>query len=399
MLENVKMWTEGVAVEYDALTQIANIAGLPIIASHVAIMPDVHLGKGATVGSVIPTRNAIIPAAVGVDIGCGMCAVRLNLKDKDLPNNLKKVREEIEKAVPVGFDFHKEEVKMFHDGLTGIKLHNQVKQLREDFAKLEIMDKIGRLDVPRVWGQVGTLGGGNHFIELCLDENKDVWLMLHSGSRNVGKTIGETAINMAKEIAEKIDRKLPDKALAWLDDGTPEFDMYMQGLLWAQRYAALNREVMMHLTLKAVQTHFKPSLETTAELVNCHHNYAQIETLPTGENVWITRKGAVSARQGEMGIIPGSMGAKSFIVSGKGNVDSHCSCSHGAGRRHSRGEAKRRFTLEDLEKQTNGVECRKDRGVLDEIPSAYKDIDKVMEAQKDLVDIVHTLRQVVCIKG
>lgn len=399
MLENVKMWTEGVAVEYDALTQIANIAGLPIIASHVAIMPDVHLGKGATVGSVIPTRNAIIPAAVGVDIGCGMCAVRLNLTDKDLPNNLKKVREAIEEAVPVGFDFHKEEVKMFHDGLTGIKLHNQVKKLREDFGKLEIMNKIGQLDVPRVWGQVGTLGGGNHFIELCLDENKDVWVMLHSGSRNVGKTIGETAINMAKEIAEKIDRKLPDKALAWLDDGTEEFKMYMNGLLWAQRYAALNREVMLHLTLKALQTRFKPSLETTAEMVNCHHNYAQIEQLPNGENVWITRKGAVSARLGEMGIIPGSMGAKSFIVSGKGNVDSHCSCSHGAGRRHSRGEAKRRFTIEDLAKQTDGVECRKDHGVLDEIPGAYKDIDKVMAAQKDLVDIVHTLKQVLCVKG
>lgn len=398
MNDKIKMWTEGVHVELAALDQLANIASLPILAGHVAVMPDVHLGKGATVGSVIPTRNAIIPAAVGVDIGCGMCAVRLNVKDRDLPNKLFKVREAIEDAVPVGFNFHSDVVSTYHDGLKGIQLYHQMKKLRDDFRELAIISHVGQLDMDRVWRQLGTLGGGNHFIEICVDESRDVWVMLHSGSRNVGKTIGETAINMAKEIAAKVDRKLPDKSLAWLDDGTPEFDMYIDGLHWAQNYALINREVMLHLVLQALA---KPlgKFETTGEVVNCHHNYAREEILPSGEKAWVTRKGAVSARKDEMGIIPGSMGAKSYIVKGKGHEDAYCSCSHGAGRQYSRGEAKRRFGLSDILDQTAGVECRKDKGIIDELPKAYKNIDKVMDAQKDLVDKVHTLKQVVCVKG
>ena len=399
MPDNVKMWTQNVPVEYDALTQIANMASLPILAGHIAVMPDVHVGIGATVGTVIPTRNAIIPAAVGVDIGCGMCAIRLSIKADDLPNKLLKVRTAIESAVPVGFNAHDDTISTYHDGIEGINLYRKMKTLRDEFRDLAIIDKVTEFKADNVWKQLGTLGGGNHFIEVCIDENQDVWVVLHSGSRNVGNRIGSVAIAMAKEIALKVDRTLPDKALAWLDDGTPEFDMYIAGLNWAQNYAAINREVMMHIVLQTLHNELPRQFETTAELVNCHHNYAREEIMPDGSKAWVTRKGAVSALKGEMGIIPGSMGAKSFIVSGKGNVDSYSSCSHGAGRQHSRGAAKKRFTREDLIKQTAGVECRKDTGVLDEIPKAYKDIDKVMEAQKDLVDIVHTLKQVLCVKG
>jgi tRNA-splicing ligase RtcB len=275
---------------------------------------------------------------------------------------------------------------------------NASKKLDARYEKLAILDVIGKYDHKRVFNQLGTLGGGNHFIELCLDESNVVWIMLHSGSRNIGKTIGETAIHMAREIAERKERGLRDKDLAWLDEGTVEFDMYVEGLRWAQDYAMQNRALMMHAVLLALREEFGRDIATFDTAIQCHHNYANVEE-HFGQQVWVTRKGAVSARAGELGIIPGSMGAKSFIVRGKGNADSYCSCSHGAGRRLSRGAAKRAYTLADLEAQTAGVECRKDEGVLDEIPGAYKDIDTVMAAQTELVEVVHTLKQVMCIKG
>jgi tRNA-splicing ligase RtcB (3'-phosphate/5'-hydroxy nucleic acid ligase) len=397
-LNNVRAWTNGVEVEHEAGAQVKNIASLPIIAGHVAIMPDVHLGKGATVGAVIPTRGAIIPAAVGVDIGCGMCAVRTSLTANDLPDSLGKIRSAIEARVPVGFEMHNKPVSTQREGLFGIALKRKGDELHDRYEDLRIMDRVGKFDHKRVWNQLGTLGGGNHFVELCLDEKDDVWIMLHSGSRNVGKTIGETAIGMARESAIKHDRRLPDRDLAWLDEGSPQFDEYVQGLRWAQDYAAHNRNLMLHAILKSLRDEFERDIGTAEHAVNCHHNYSSIEE-HFDKQVWITRKGAVSARAGELGIIPGSMGARSFIVRGKGNADAYRSCSHGAGRRLSRGAAKRQFTVDDLRKQTAGVECRKDAGVLDEIPGAYKDIDAVMAAQADLVQIEHTLKQVMCIKG
>ena len=397
-LNNVRAWTNGVEVEHEAAAQVKNIASLPIVAGPVAIMPDVHLGKGATVGAVIPTRGAIIPAAVGVDIGCGMCAVRTSLTANDLPDSLGKIRSAIEARVPVGFEMHNKPVSTQREGLFGIALKRKGDELHDRYEDLRIMDRVGKFDHKRVWNQLGTLGGGNHFVELCLDEKDDVWIMLHSGSRNVGKTIGETAIGMARELAIKHDRRLPDRDLAWLDEGSPQFDEYVQGLRWAQDYAAHNRNLMLHAILKSLGDEFERDIGTAEHAVNCHHNYSSIEE-HFGEQVWITRKGAVSARAGELGIIPGSMGARSFIVRGKGNADAYHSCSHGAGRRLSRGAAKRQFTVDDLRKQTAGVECRKDAGVLDEIPGAYKNIDAVMAAQADLVQIEHTLKQVMCIKG
>jgi len=397
-LQNVRAWTEGVEVEFDAIQQIKNIAGLPIVAGHVAIMPDVHLGKGTTVGSVIPTRSAVIPASVGVDIGCGMAAVRTSLKAGDLPDSLGGLRSAIEHRVPVGFSMHARPVSTHGDGPIGIVLKRHNEELYRRYDELRILKRVGKYDHRRVWLQIGTLGGGNHFIELCLDEEDRVWVMLHSGSRNVGKTIGETAISMAREIALKLDRHLPDRDLAWLDEGTVAFDEYIEGLRWAQDYATHNRALMMHSVLKVLASEFGRDVATDEEAVTCHHNYASLEE-HLGERVWITRKGAVSARAGELGIIPGSMGARSFIVRGKGNADSYCFCSHGAGRRMSRGAAKRTYSLDDLHAQTAGVECRKDLGVLDEIPGAYKDIDTVMAAQADLVEVVHTLKQVMCIKG
>jgi len=397
-IDNLKSWTSGVDVEWDAIKQLRNIAELPILAGHVAVMPDVHLGKGATVGSVIPTKAAIIPAAVGVDIGCGMAAIRTEITAEQLPDSLGRLRSRIEKRVPVGFNHHDSPVNPLHDGLRGVALTNAGKKLALRYDGLKIHDVICKYDHQRVFHQLGTLGGGNHFIEVCLDESKGVWVMLHSGSRNIGKTIGETAIHMAREIAEAKERGLRDKDLAWLDEGTSEFDMYVEGLRWAQDYAAHNRALMMHAVLLALREEFGRDIATFENAVQCHHNYANVEE-HFGEQVWVTRKGAVSARRGELGIIPGSMGAKSFIVRGKGNKDAYCSCSHGAGRRLSRGAAKRTFTLGDLERQTAGVECRKDEGVLDEIPGAYKDIDAVMAAQSELVEVVHTLKQVMCIKG
>jgi tRNA-splicing ligase RtcB len=398
LMKNVQGWTEGVEVDHQALNQIRNIAGLPIVAGHVAIMPDVHLGRGATVGSVIPTRGAIIPAAVGVDIGCGMCAVRTDLTAYDLPASLASLRSAIEALVPVGFSMHGKEVNPTHEAAHGRVLKQRMDALFARFEKLSILQVLGKLDARKIWKQIGTLGGGNHFIELCLDEAGAVWVMLHSGSRNIGKTIGEAAIGMAREAAVKAGIALPDRDLAWLNEGTPEFHQYVEALQWAQDYAALNRDLMLFRVMRALRESLQREIGSTKEAINCHHNYATVEE-HFGSKVWITRKGAVSAREGQLGIIPGSMGAKSYIVRGKGNPLAYCSCSHGAGRRHSRGAAKRLFDLDALAAQTAGVECRKDEGVLDEIPGAYKDIDAVMAAQADLVSVEHTLKQVLCVKG
>jgi tRNA-splicing ligase RtcB len=398
LMKNVQGWTEGVELEWDAMQQIRNISGLPILAGHVAVMPDVHLGKGATVGTVIPTRGAIIPAAVGVDIGCGMAAVRTELQAHQLPESLLAVRHAFEAAVPVGFDCHDKEINPTSEGPHGRDLRTKMQALYARFERLAILAVLGRLDARRVWRQLCSLGGGNHFIELCLDEAGVVWVMLHSGSRNIGKTIGEAAIGMAREAAAAAGVALPDKDLAWLNEGTAEFSQYVEALQWAQDYAALNRELMLFRVLNALRATLGHQVKTTEQVVNCHHNYATVEE-HFGSKVWITRKGAVSAREGQLGIIPGSMGTRSYIVRGRGNPLSYCSCSHGAGRRMSRGAAKRMFDLEALASQTAGVECRKDSGVLDEIPGAYKDIDTVMAAQRDLVDVVHTLKQVLCVKG
>ncbi len=397
---NIKAWVRGVPVGDNAIEQLKNIASLPILGGHVAVMPDVHLGMGATVGSVIATKSAIIPAAVGVDIGCGMMAVRTSLSSADLPDSLRPLRRDIEKAVPVGFEFHKRPVfegKGKSPAITP-ELVARAKTLNERFDSLQIMAKVKRLNEGRMWSQLGTLGGGNHFIEICVSEDDEVWVMLHSGSRNVGKTFADVAIAMAKEKAERESRELPDKTLAWLGQGTAEFDMYVEALLWAQDYAALNRQFMMALVLDVMREHFGEKFSTHESAINCHHNYAQQEE-HFGRKMWITRKGAVSASQGTLGIIPGNMGARSFIVRGKGNPHSYHSCSHGAGRVLSRTKARAQYSAQDLADQTAGVECRKDRNVVDEIPAAYKDIDAVMAAQSDLVDVVAVLKQVVCVKG
>lgn len=398
LMKNVQGWTDGVEVDHQALNQIRKIAGLPIVAGHVAIMPDVHLGKGATVGSVIPTRGAIIPAAVGVDIGCGMCALRTDLSANDLPTSLSAMRSAIESLVPVGFTIHDKEMNPTHEAAHGRVLKQRMDALYARFETLSILQVLGQVDARRIWKQLGTLGGGNHFIELCLDEAGAVWVMLHSGSRNIGKTIGEAAIGMAREAAHKAGIGLADRDLAWLREGTPEFRQYVEALQWAQDYAALNRDLMLFRVTRAIRDTMGREIGSTKEAINCHHNYATVEE-HFGSKVWITRKGAVSAREGQLGIIPGSMGAKSYIVRGKGNPLAYCSCSHGAGRRHSRGAAKRLFDLDALAAQTAGVECRKDEGVLDEIPGAYKDIDAVMAAQGDLVSVEHALKQVLCVKG
>ena len=397
-MDNVRMWTQGVPVEEAAYQQIRNMAALPILGGHIAIMPDVHVGKGATVGAVIPTRGAIIPAAVGVDIGCGMVAVRTTLKASDLPDSLVAIRAQIERDVPVGFAAHDEPLR-----LEGRSAALGARQRRRDglarrYAALRIMERLGKYDPARVWRQLGTLGGGNHFIELCLDEQDAVWVMLHSGSRNVGNSIGVVAIATARRIAEREHRQLPDRDLAWLCEGTAEFDEYVEGLTWAQDYAALNRDLMLDLIVGALQRFFPGEVLVREAAVNCHHNYASLEE-HFGARLWITRKGAVSADSGQLGIIPGSMGTKSFIVRGKGNPAAYRSCSHGAGRRMSRSEARRRFTRADLAEQTTGVECRKDAKVIDELPAAYKDVDSVLLAQRDLVEIVHSLKQVLCVKG
>ncbi len=385
----VKIFTSD--VDPQALQQLKNMAALPFVYPHIAVMPDVHVGIGATVGSVIPSRGAIVPAAVGVDIGCGMNAVRLSLNARQLPDNPKALRTAIERAVPVGFDQHaRETVKA--SSLSA--LDAGIDRIVAKHPGLLKMLRQFRLTWAR---QLGTLGGGNHFIEICLDETDAVWVMLHSGSRGIGNCIGRYFIELARKDMSREYGHLPDKDLSYLVEGTQHFADYIEAVSWAQDYALLNRREMMRLVVEALKP-VLPPFELTREAINCHHNYVERES-HFGEEVYITRKGAISAREGQLGIIPGSMGAKSFIVRGKGNAESFCSCSHGAGRRMSRMEAKRRFSTQDMVEQTDGVECRKDKGVVDEIPAAYKDIDAVMAHQDDLVEVVHTLRQIVCVKG
>jgi tRNA-splicing ligase RtcB len=385
----VKVYTG--EIEPQARAQLVNISRLPIVHHHVAAMPDVHLGIGATVGSVIPTRRAIIPAAVGVDIGCGMMAARLSLRGSDLDEKaLTRVFNQISRDVPVGFaqhderDVRAEAVKPFKGKIVSIlQKHPGVQK---------------RVGKNSHWTrQIGTLGGGNHFIEVCLDEAGGVWVMLHSGSRGIGNAIGTYFIELAKRDAERNNVQLPDRDLAYFPEGAQHFDDYVEAVGWAQDYARANREEMMDLVIEAMRRHL-PSFEVMREAVNCHHNYVERER-HYGEDVWLTRKGAIRARAGELGIIPGSMGTRSYIVRGKGSAESFDSCAHGAGRRMSRNAAQKCFSIQDLERQTDGVICRKDKGVIDEIPGAYKDIDEVMANQSDLVEVVHTLKQVLCVKG
>jgi tRNA-splicing ligase RtcB (3'-phosphate/5'-hydroxy nucleic acid ligase) len=394
----VKAWTKGVPVEDGARKQLQNAARMPFVFKWIAAMPDVHFGKGATVGSVIPTDKAIIPAAVGVDIGCGMMAVQTTLHARDLPESLSKMRSLIERAVPVGRSVGRgrRDEGSWHNVPEPIQ-QAWTTHLQKGFES--ITAKHPRFKNTNHLNHLGTLGTGNHFVEVCLDENQQVWVMLHSGSRGVGNAIGSYFIEQAKLEMRRFFINLPDQDLAYLPEGSEMFDDYVQALNWAQQFAMHNREQMMDATLKAIAaTPGLPAFTTTSMAVNCHHNYVEKEH-HYGHNVFVTRKGAVRAREGELGIIPGSMGAKSFIVRGKGNPESFCSCSHGAGRKMSRTEAKRRYTVEDHERATAGVECRKDEDVIDETPMAYKDVDAVMRAQEDLVEVVHTLKQVLCVKG
>lgn len=394
----VKAWVRGVELEQPAELQLRKAALMPFVHRWIAAMPDVHLGIGATVGSVIPTKAAIIPAAVGVDIGCGMMAVRTSVEAKHMPDSLAKLRSEIEAAVPHGRTVNGGKGDR---GAWG----NVPEHVQSAYGALgPRWDAISKKHRPIARGpvreQLGTLGSGNHFVEVCLDQSDRVWVMLHSGSRGVGNRVGRYFIEMAKEETRRMGRALPDQDLAYLSEGSRAFDDYVEAVGWAQDYARLNRELMMAAVLSAMKKsrQFGTQVKTDLEAVNCHHNYVAREH-HYGADVWVTRKGAVRAGKGELGIIPGSMGARSFIVRGKGNPESFCSCSHGAGRRMSRSEAKRHFTIEDHAKATEGVECRKDKDVLDETPGAYKDIDAVMRAQQDLVEVVHTLKQVLCVKG
>ena len=393
----IKAWTKGVPLEAEAEQQLRNVASLPFIHKWIAAMPDVHWGMGATIGSVIPTKKAIIPAAVGVDIGCGMMAVQTTLNARQLPDNLHSLRTTIEKAVPHGRTNHG---KRGDRGAWGhIPDHHWVEWARLKPGYDEILTNHRSLDRGNDVNHLGTLGTGNHFIEVCLDSNHAVWFMLHSGSRGVGNRIGSYFIELAKRDMRKHMANLPDKNLAYLSQGTDHFDDYVHAVHWAQDFALTNRTLMMENLLRAVKESGElPDFQETQEVVNCHHNYVAVER-HYGEDVFVTRKGAVRARKGDMGIIPGSMGAQSFIVRGRGNDESFHSCSHGAGRAMSRTEAKRRFSVADHEKATAGVECRKDKDVIDETPQAYKPINDVMKAQQDLVEVVHTLRQVVCVKG
>lgn len=419
----IHMWLPVQETESEAITQLKNVASLPWV-RQISVMPDCHLGHGATVGSVIAMKDALAPAAVGVDIGCGMGAIRTNLHASDLPDGLAQIRSDIEATIPVGFLGHNRPAWGHRDSATGLK----ARALFEEFGQLDPL--VSKLE-GKAQKQCGTLGGGNHFIELCLDEGvcaicdgqggvyeglgpdgspegrlcddcqftgktePSVWMMLHSGSRNIGKSLAEIHIERAKKLMH--NKLLPDPELAVFLAGTPEMDAYRRDLYWAQRYAFLNRQVMFEKYKQVVRAYF-PQVQFE-EPILCHHNYVSEESHLGEDGLFVTRKGAISARVGELGVIPGSMGTKSYIVEGLGNKESLTSASHGAGRRMSRGKAKKTFTLADLEAQTAGVECRKDQGVLDEIPGAYKSIDQVMEYQKDLVKIKHTLKAVLCVKG
>ena len=392
---HVKMWTRGVPVEEQAKAQLANTARMPFVFKHLAAMPDVHLGLGATVGSVVATKGAIIPAAVGVDIGCGMIAMQTSLKASDLPESLVKVRKAIERAVPHGFVSIPGRAKK---GSWVVAPNSVITRWKTLADRLDIItSKRPELRDKNAQDQLGTLGGGNHFIEVCLDTEQTVWVMLHSGSRGIGNRIGQLYIELARKDMQRHFINLPDRDLAYLVEGSAHFDDYIEAMQWAQDYAAANRQSMMDAVLRVLREEVKPfALGSVA--VNCHHNYISRET-HFGENVLVTRKGAVRAGRGELGIIPGSMGARRFIVRGLGNPESFESCSHGAGRTMSRTAARKRFSLAEHRAATEGVECRKDAEVIDETPAAYKDIDAVMGAQRDLVEIVHTLKQVVCVKG
>ena len=390
----IKLWTRGVPLEDEARRQLQNIARLPFIHRWISVMPDVHLGKGATVGSVVPTIGAIVPAAVGVDIGCGMIAARTTLTADDLPDNLADVRSAIEKAVP-----HGRTVGARDKGAWANPPEATVQgwaSLKDGFDR--IVARHSKLKRSNNLNHLGTLGTGNHFVEVCLDEENRVWFMLHSGSRGVGNAIGSHFIELAKQDMRRWMINLPDQDLAYLPEGSDHYADYVFAVDWAQRFARTNRQIMMNHVVEAVRKVIAKPFDAQAEAVNCHHNYVNREH-HFGKDVLVTRKGAVSARKGEMGIIPGSMGAKSFIVRGLGNEDSFHSCSHGAGRVMSRTEARRRISVEEHAKATAHVECRKDADVVDESPAAYKSIEAVMAAQSDLVEIVHTLRQVVCVKG
>ncbi|WP_426340400.1 RtcB family protein [Pseudoduganella sp. S-14] len=382
-------------IDHSAIQQLLNISNLPIVHPHVAAMPDVHAGIGATVGSVIPTRGAIIPAAVGVDIGCGMNAVRTTLTASQLPDNLARVRSTIETLVPVGFEQHAfDKVRGSAHARVGRPLNDRLDRI---VARHKGIMKMQHKFAQTWICQLGTLGGGNHFIELCIDEEQRIWIMLHSGSRGIGNVIGRYFISAARKEMMRHKVNLPDRDLSYFSEGSELFEDYVEAVDWAQDYAMLNRREMMRRVVAALEPHVPP-FKLDGEAINCHHNYVAQES-HFGHKLYVTRKGAISARDGELGIIPGSMGARSYIVRGKGSEQSFCSCSHGAGRRMSRSEAKRKFNRFDLAEQTQGIECRKDGGVVDEIPAAYKDIDQVMAHQSDLVEIVHTLKQVVCVKG
>lgn len=392
----VKMWTRGVAVEETAMAQLRAAARMPFIFGHVAAMPDVHTGIGATVGSVIPTKGAIIPAAVGVDIGCGMCAAQTTLMASDLPDSLDGIRSAIERAVPHGRTMGRGNRDKGSWGEPPPDVVSAWQTLEARFQRLA--EKYPSLAKANHVTHLGTLGTGNHFVELCLDEADRVWVMLHSGSRGVGNVIGTHFIELAKKDMRRWFINLPDEDLAYFPEGTDHFNDYVEAVGWAQDFAALNRRMMMVHTIAALGRVITKPFGAEVQAINCHHNYVRRER-HFGQNLIVTRKGAVRAGAGEMGIIPGSMGTRSYIVRGRGNPDSFESCSHGAGRAMSRNEARRRFTVEDHVRATEGVECRKDADVIDETPMAYKPIEAVMAAQADLVEIVHTLKQVVCVKG
>ena len=396
----IKIWApEGHEVEPAAMQQMRNVASMPFIHGHVAGMPDIHLGMGATVGSVIPTVGAVIPAAVGVDLGCGMAAVRTSLMASDLPDNLFGLRSQIEARIPHGRTDNGGSNDRGAWGDAPAAVVDAMTQLQPGLKRIADEDRRLAPWLERAVRQLGTLGTGNHFVEICLDTQDRVWIMLHSGSRGVGNAIGTHFISLAKKEMERWFINLPDKDLSYLPQGSEHYSRYLRAVSWAQDYARMNRDLMMSAAIAALQGALgRSDFACDCEAVNCHHNYVSKEH-HFGKDVWVTRKGAVSAKAGELGIIPGSMGAKSFIVRGKGYRDSFMSCSHGAGRKMSRTQAQKTFTLEDHIKATEGVECRKDAAVIDETPMAYKDIDAVMAAQADMVDIVATLKQVVCVKG
>jgi tRNA-splicing ligase RtcB len=394
----IKAWTEGVKFEEHAKAQLRYVAMLPIIFRHVAVMPDVTPERGSTVGSVIPTLKAVIPAAVGVDIGCGMMAWRTSLTSHQVSDNAQELYDAILDAVPVPTDDRKDRRK--HGEGSWEEVPKDVAEIwagmNPDWRK--IVGRHGRASAKDVHKQLGTLGGGNHFIEVCIDEEDRVWFMLHSGSRKAGNAIGTYFIELARKDMMRQNIRLPNQDLAYFSEGAEHFDEYVFAVKWAQNYAAVNREIMMNNIVKQIRKKLGVKFMMDEEAVNCHHNYVEKET-HFGQEVYVTRKGAVSARLGQLGIVPGSMGTESFIVRGLGNEESFQSCAHGAGRTMPRGEAGQRITLEQHRRDTEGIVCRKDRGVVDESPSAYKEINAVMNAQRDLVEKVHTLKQIVCIKG